>query len=71
MCENVTGIERVSTQEMTEQLFRSRYASSGVPIVVSNSTDHWPARNDFDLDFFRILYRVTKYDDNISKPWGI
>ena len=51
---------------LTDTIYlQSKYASSGTPVVVTNATDDWPAREEFDLEFFHILYQVRQKIEKI------
>ena len=53
-CVNITGALRLSNLSKTE--FVTKYAYSGIPIVVTDATDRWKARKVFSYEFFKDLY---------------
>lgn len=53
-CVNITEARRVSN--LSQEEFFTKYAYSGIPIVVTDATDKWKARELFSYQFFKRLY---------------
>ena len=56
MCHNVSKIDIISIDNMTQELFIEKYDLSGRPVLVKNATGYWPAMEYFHFEFFRDLY---------------
>ena len=61
-------IDRRSKLSLSE--FEAEYAARGRPVLLTDATDHWPARSKWTLDWFaeRFPHKQVKFD---NKTWEI
>lgn len=53
-CVNLTEILRVS--DLSPRVFEETFAYSGIPIIVTDATDNWSAKEIFSYDYFKNIY---------------
>lgn len=46
-------VDVIRLKDMTAEEFRRRYADAGVPCIIEDLTDEWPARGKWSRDYFR------------------
>uniref|UniRef100_T1JIM1 Cupin-like domain-containing protein n=1 Tax=Strigamia maritima TaxID=126957 RepID=T1JIM1_STRMM len=54
MCRDVYQVDRVSAISVAD--FKKRYAYTGHPVVITDSTSNWTALKHFNFPFFKSLY---------------
>lgn len=54
MCTNLSEIKKI--KKISKKEFTEKYAYSGIPVIITDSINDWPALNIFNFDFFRELY---------------
>lgn len=62
ICRDIKSIEKV--QKISKSVFETKYAYSGLPVVIIDAMNDWKATSSFSFDFFRNMYLS---DDIIMK----
>ncbi|KAF6041423.1 hypothetical protein EB796_000270 [Bugula neritina] len=59
MCKDIDQVPTIDGNLLTKDLFLSKYAYTGVPLLVKNGAKNWSALHTFSFDYLKNLYQLT------------
>jgi histone arginine demethylase JMJD6 len=68
--ESIMPIEIDRRANLSLAEFEGRYVSSSLPVILTDATRHWPARNKWNLDYFESRFD-TKQVHFDNKTWRV
>ena len=59
VCKSITDVPTINGDDMTQELFLSKYAYTGVPLLLKGAARNWTALSIFSFSYLKDLYINT------------